>query len=105
MKKHGCIPPVTLVLVHCEPIWCNHSAEIDADWLPDDTIIRSLGPCMVCTSCGLIGADVRPDWRPLINKPRPGSQAVAPTRPGRLRMQTVQAHREPPTRKAVMLIA
>jgi hypothetical protein len=54
---------------------CNHSAEINADWLPDETLVRSLCPRMVCTRCGLIGADVRPDWRPHINKPRPGSQS------------------------------
>ena len=24
----------------------------------------ALGPRMVCTACGLVGADVRPDWRP-----------------------------------------
>jgi hypothetical protein len=70
IRGHGCRG----VLVYCESIWCNHSAEIDADWLPNDTIIRLLGPRMVCTACGLIGADVRPDWRPLINKPMPGSQ-------------------------------
>jgi hypothetical protein len=70
IRGHGCRG----VLVYCESIWCNHSADIDADWLPDDTVIRSLAPRMVCTACGLIGADVRPDWRPLINKP---SQAVA----------------------------
>jgi hypothetical protein len=42
--------------------WCNHSARLEADWLPDDTVLPPLGPRMVCTACGLIGADVRPDW-------------------------------------------
>jgi hypothetical protein len=32
---------------------------------------------MVCTRCGLVGADVRPDWRPHINKPRPGVDSHA----------------------------
>jgi hypothetical protein len=36
---------------------------------------------MVCTACGLIGADVRPDWRPLINKPQPGSQPSSANAP------------------------
>jgi hypothetical protein len=27
----------------------------------------SLCPRMVCTACGLIGADVRPDWSPHTN--------------------------------------
>jgi hypothetical protein len=40
IRGHGCRG----VLVYCESIWCNHSADIDADCLPDDTVIRSLGP-------------------------------------------------------------
>jgi hypothetical protein len=65
-RRNETLPPVTLghirghgcrgVLVYCESIWCNHSADIDADWLPDETVIRSLAPRMVCTACGLIGA-------------------------------------------------
>jgi hypothetical protein len=30
--------------------------------------VRSLGPRMVCSQCGYIGADVRPDWSPHVNK-------------------------------------
>jgi hypothetical protein len=44
--------------------FCNHSATLNADWLPDDTVLLTLDPRMVCTKCGLIGADVRPDWSP-----------------------------------------
>jgi len=36
---------------------------MNADHLPDDLPIRSLGPRMVCARCGHRGADVRPDWR------------------------------------------
>ena len=43
--------------------------------LPDETVVRSLGPRLVCTACGLIGADVRPDCRPL--EPRAGSQPTS----------------------------
>jgi hypothetical protein len=50
------------LFVYCEPIWCNHSAQLNADWLPDDMVLTALRPRMVCTACGLIGADVRPDW-------------------------------------------
>jgi hypothetical protein len=39
IRGHGCRG----VLVYCESIWCNHSAEIDTDWLPDKTVIGSLG--------------------------------------------------------------
>jgi hypothetical protein len=35
------------------------------DWLPDDTPLLALDSRMVCTRCGLIGADVRPDWTPM----------------------------------------
>jgi hypothetical protein len=58
IRGHG----VTRLLVYCESLWCSHSATLDADWLPDDTILLNLDPRMVCTACGLIGADVRPDW-------------------------------------------
>jgi hypothetical protein len=56
------------LLVYCESTWCNHSATLDADWLPDETPVRSLRHRMVCTRCGLVGADVRPDWLPHTNK-------------------------------------
>jgi len=41
---------------------------MNADHMPDDTLIRPLGVRMVCTRCGHRGADVRPDWRPMTNK-------------------------------------
>src|SRR6266446_3829007 len=47
-------------------------APSNADWLPDETPVRSLCPRMVCTACGLIGADVRPDWSPPTNGRHPG---------------------------------
>jgi hypothetical protein len=50
--------------VYCQSIYCNHSVTLNADWLPDDTPLLTLDPRMVCTKCGLIGADVRPDWTP-----------------------------------------
>jgi hypothetical protein len=36
-----------------------------ADFLrwPDHVPVPTFGPRMVCTSCGIIGADVRPNWR------------------------------------------
>jgi hypothetical protein len=42
----------------------NHSITMNADHLPDETV-RSR---MVCTRCGHVGADVRPDWGPHVNK-------------------------------------
>jgi hypothetical protein len=64
IRGHGC----SNLLVYCESVWCNHSAVMNADWLPDDTPVRSLCSRMVCTRCGLIGADVRPDWSPHTNR-------------------------------------
>jgi len=38
---------------------CHHRAE---RW-PDDVPVPSFEPRMVCTHCGIIGADARPNWR------------------------------------------
>ena len=53
VRSHGCRE----LLVYCTSIWCNHSAKINADWLPDEAALLALEPRMVCTVCGLIGAD------------------------------------------------
>ena len=53
IRGHG----VTRLLVYCESLWCNHSASLEADWLPDNTILLTLDRRMVCTACG-IGAGV-----------------------------------------------
>jgi hypothetical protein len=65
-------PPVTLghirshgvrnVLIYCSTGRCHHSAVVDADRWPDDTALNDLCPRAVCTKCGTIGADVRPNW-------------------------------------------
>jgi len=60
IRGHGCRDS----LVYCVSGRCHHSATMNADWLPDETPVRSLGPRMVCTRCGMIGGDVRPDWSP-----------------------------------------
>jgi len=53
------------LLIYCEAAYCHHRATLNADWLPDDTVIRSARPRMVCTACGLIGdSDVRMDLSP-----------------------------------------
>ena len=36
---------------------------MNVDHLPGDVTVPSFGPKMVCTKCGTIGADVRPNWR------------------------------------------
>jgi hypothetical protein len=67
IRGHGC----RRLLVYCASTWCNHRANLDADWLPDETVIRALCPRMVCTACGLIGAEVRPDWSPATGRRPP----------------------------------
>jgi hypothetical protein len=44
--------------------------------MPDDTPIRPLGARLVCTRCGMIGAEVCPDWSPHVNKRQ---RQLAPT--------------------------
>lgn len=40
-------------------------AKLTLDWLADDVALLDLDHRMVCTACGLIGADVRRDWTPM----------------------------------------
>ena len=58
LRSHGC----RRLLIYCSTGVCHHSAVVDADLWPDETALRDLSPKAVCTKCGMIGADVRPDW-------------------------------------------
>jgi hypothetical protein len=42
---------------------CHHRAILSADPWHDDVPVPSFGPRMVCTRCGIIGADARLNWR------------------------------------------
>jgi hypothetical protein len=42
---------------------CHHRAIFSADPWPDDVPVPTFGPRMVCTRCGIIGADARPNWQ------------------------------------------
>jgi hypothetical protein len=64
IRSHGCRD----LLIYCGSITCSHSAAINGDHLPGETVVRALGTKMVCMKCGHIGADVRPDWSPHVNK-------------------------------------
>jgi hypothetical protein len=66
MRAHG----VRRLLIYCSTGLCHHSATIEADRWPDDTAVRDLCRKAVCTRCGMIGADVRPDWT---ERPQPDS--------------------------------
>ena len=41
---------------------CHHTAVIDVRDYPDQARVPAFGPKMVCTGCGIIGADARPNW-------------------------------------------
>jgi hypothetical protein len=51
IRAHGCRG----LLVYCDSGRCHQSALMNADWLPDETPVRSLCQRMVCTRCGMIG--------------------------------------------------
>jgi len=57
IRGHG----VRRLLIYCSTGLCHHSAVIDADRWPDDTALLDLDRRAVCTRCGMIGADVRPN--------------------------------------------
>jgi hypothetical protein len=42
---------------------CHHRAIMSADPWPDGVPVPTFGPRMVCTRCGIIGADARPHWQ------------------------------------------
>jgi hypothetical protein len=58
IRSHG----VRRLLIYCSTGLCHHSAVVDADRWPDDTVLPDLDRKAVCTKCGMIGADVRPNW-------------------------------------------
>jgi hypothetical protein len=39
-----------------------------AERRPDDVLVPRFGPRMVCTRCGIIGADARPNWKEKIER-------------------------------------
>jgi hypothetical protein len=40
---------------------CRHEVILNVDKYPGDLL--EFGPRMVCTKCGMVGADVRPNWK------------------------------------------
>jgi hypothetical protein len=59
MREHG----VHSLDIRCGALWCNHEAILDVSTYADDLTVPSFGPRMVCTICGAIGADARPNWK------------------------------------------
>jgi hypothetical protein len=56
MRKNG----VHSLSVTCE--LCHHEAVMNADAFGDAIPVPAFGPRMICSSCGIVGADVRPNW-------------------------------------------
>jgi hypothetical protein len=60
-------PPMTLANMRAQGVrslsvscWlCHHGAVLTADRWRDKVPVPSLGPRMICTSCGIVGAAVR----------------------------------------------
>jgi hypothetical protein len=73
MRANG----VRTVAVWCLGRDCNHHRVIEVNNYPDDVPVPSFGPRMVCTNCGAIGADARPNWQELGQRPRPYSRCRA----------------------------
>jgi hypothetical protein len=57
MRRNG----VRSLEVAC--LGCRHQVVINVDQYPGDLLVREFGPRMVCTKCGMVGADVRPNWK------------------------------------------
>ena len=51
---------VRSLVVTCEI--CHHEALLPADRWHDAVLVSAFRPRMVCTRCGIVGADVRPNW-------------------------------------------
>jgi hypothetical protein len=57
MRANG----VRSLAVYC---WtCHHGTVLSAEPWRDDSPGAGVRPRMVCTRCGIIGADARPDWK------------------------------------------
>ncbi|HLH94925.1 MAG TPA: hypothetical protein VKW08_07390 [Xanthobacteraceae bacterium] len=56
MRRNG----VRALAVSCTI--CGHAALLNVDRFDDSVPVPAFGPRMVCTGCGIIGADVRPNW-------------------------------------------
>jgi len=48
---------------------CHREAVMSADPWPDNVPVSAFGRRMVCTRCGMIGADARPNWKEQPQRP------------------------------------
>jgi hypothetical protein len=52
---------VRSLAVHCN--LCHHEAVLEVEAWPDHVPVPAFRGRVVCTRCGIIGGDVRPNWR------------------------------------------
>ncbi len=57
MRANG----VRSLAIRCE--LCHHEAVLNVDRFGEHVPVPAFGPRMVCTSCGIVGADARPNWQ------------------------------------------
>jgi hypothetical protein len=57
MRENG----VRSLSITCEV--CHREALLNVDAFDDAVPVPAFGPRMVCTSCGIVGADARPNWQ------------------------------------------
>jgi hypothetical protein len=72
-SKHPSGPPMKLgnmrrlgvrgLVVSCLNPECRHETVISVDDYADDVPVPWFGAHMVCTACGMIGTDARPNWK------------------------------------------
>jgi len=48
------------LMVYCSA--CPRTVTFNVDDYSDAVLVPAFGPRMVCTGCGMIGADARPNW-------------------------------------------
>ena len=60
--RNMCENGVHSLAITCGAVWCHHQAVLDVSGIADDVVVPSFGARMVCTACGALGADARPNW-------------------------------------------
>jgi hypothetical protein len=58
MRQQG----VRALAVYCGALWCHHQAISNVEAYADDVPVPAFGPRLVCTVCGAIGGEARPNW-------------------------------------------